>query len=242
MGVIEATIVVAKPNATVFAASIIGMVLMVRYGMRFVKGTPAAAATAMEMQDLLLALEQPPLAMGPEQGRIMLAARGRGQAEFAVDMARRRKAALFCVYVRTLRLMDVAPGTVPQVKDDPEAITSLGGVAVLARQHNVPFYPIYVCSDEIADEILDYTVTFGCDTLILGKSRRRALSRAVEGDVVTRIATHLPSEVALITRDDAPHPLAPPESPALPVATNSRAAAGSGADPTVVGDGTVPHS
>lgn len=220
MAIIECTIVVAKPNATVFAASIIVIVLVFRFGMRFVKGAAVTPATAAEMQELLTALEQEPLPMAPDQTRIMLAARGKGQAEFAVDLARRRKSALFCVFVRTLRLMDVAPGTVPQMRDDPEAIASLGNIAVLARQHRVPFYPIYVCSDEIADEILDYTVTFNCDTLILGKTRRKALARAVEGDVVSRVAQHLPSEVALITRDDSPHPLGPPPEPAPPAAAS----------------------
>lgn len=226
MAVIEATIVVAKPNATVFAVSIIALVLVFRFGMRFVKGAPTTPATAAQLQELVAALEQEPLPMSPEGARIMLAARGRGQAEFAVDLARRRKAALFCVFVRTLRLMDVAPGNIPRVTDDPEALQSLGSVAVLARQHRVPFYPIYVCSDQIADEILDYTVTFNCDTLILGKTRRKALARAVEGDVVSRVAQHLPSEVALITRDDSPHPLGPP--PAAGDAASLVAAGGNG--------------
>jgi len=179
-------------------------VLIVRYGLRLKKGGPApetAGATAAEIQTWMLELQQPPLPMADSKGRIMLAARGRGQAEFAVEMARKRDAALFCVFVRTLRLMDIAPGTIPQVKDDPEAVASLGSAAVLARQHRVPFVPIYVCSDQVADEILDYTVTFGCDTLILGKSKRRAVARAVEGDVIAKVAAHLPSEVALITRE-----------------------------------------
>jgi len=204
MSVVEVTIVFAKPTATVFAGSVIVGVLIVRYGLRLKKGGPApetAGATAAEIQTWMLELQQPPLPMADSKGRIMLAARGRGQAEFAVEMARKRDAALFCVFVRTLRLMDIAPGTIPQVKDDPEAVASLGSAAVLARQHRVPFVPIYVCSDQVADEILDYTVTFGCDTLILGKSKRRAVARAVEGDVIAKVAAHLPSEVALITRE-----------------------------------------
>lgn len=65
--------------------------------------------------------------------------------------------------------------------------------------------PIYVTSTDITGEILDYTVTYGCDTLIMGKTRRTLLSRKLSGDVVTQVAEHLPDNVALLTRSaDAP--------------------------------------
>ena len=67
-------------------------------------------------------------------------------------------------------------------------------------QAGVPFYPIYVTSPSIAEEILDYTVTFGCDTLIIGKSRRSIFARRVAGDVVGTVADLLPEEVSLVTR------------------------------------------
>jgi nucleotide-binding universal stress UspA family protein len=138
----------------------------------------------------------------------MLAARGRYQSEFAVDLARRRQAALFAVYVRTLRLIDVQPGKMPRVEDDPEAQESLGTTALVARQAGVPFVPIYVTSSDIAGEILDYTVTYGCDVLIMGKSRRSMVSRTIHGDVVAQVAEHLPDTVSLLLRSaDAPfHP------------------------------------
>ena len=60
-------------------------------------------------------------------------------------------------------------------------------------------------SPGIAEEILDYTVTFGCDTLIMGKTRRSLFARKVTEDVVQRVAGLLPDGVSLITR----HPDAP---------------------------------
>jgi nucleotide-binding universal stress UspA family protein len=132
--------------------------------------------------------------------RIMLAARGRDQAEFAVDLARKRNAALFAVFVRTVRLLDVQPGKLPRLEDDPEAQAALGTTLMVAKAAGVPFYPIYVTSPEIVHEILDYTVTFGCDTLIMGKSRRSPFARRVEGDVVAQVAEQLPPEVSLLMR------------------------------------------
>lgn len=212
MTAVEATIVVAKPHAAVFAGVMICAVL----GARLLVRMQAKRAEAMHLPEPTLGwlaeLRREPLQMDPSRPRIMLAARGRHQAEFAVDMARRRGATLFAIYVRTLRVLDMGPGVVPRVEDDPAAQEALGTVAVLARQYRVPLVPIYVCSPDITEEILDYTVTYGCDTLIMGKTRRRAFARAVQGDVITHVAEQLPSEVALVTRDESPHPMGrPPE-------------------------------
>ena len=56
---------------------------------------------------------------------------------------------------------------------------------MLAKEAGVSFVPIYVTSETIADEILDYTVTYRWDTLILGKSRRSVFLRKLAGDVVS---------------------------------------------------------
>jgi amino acid transporter/nucleotide-binding universal stress UspA family protein len=220
MAVIFATICIAKPNATLFAGVMVGTVLLVRMGLRWnahrrAVEEAARAVVPMPEQGWMAELTREPLPMtaGP---RIMLAARGRHLAEFAVDLARQRGATLFAIYVRTLRLLDVGPEAAPRIEHDPAGQEALGGVAVLARQKGVPFVPIYVSSPDIAEEILDYTVTFGCDTLIMGKTRRSLFARRLEGDVVAKVAEHLPEGVALITRE--PRPLtpdthAPPTSP-----------------------------
>ena len=151
-------------------------------------------------QGWLAELKKPTIEIDPSKPAIMLAARGRNQSEFAVDMARRRGATLYAIFVRTLRIMDVVPGKIPRVEEDPEAQEALGTTAVLAREAGVPFVPIYVTSPSIVEEILDYTVTHACDTLIMGKSRRSFFARKLEGDVVNRVGEMLPEEVALITR------------------------------------------
>ncbi len=205
MFTIEATIVVAKPHAAIFAGGMITVVLIARWTLKRLApkpdhrlAEPAAGWMAMLRGDPAAAA-----ATGP---RIMLAARGRDQAEFAVELARKRRATLFAVYVRTLRLLDIDPGQIPRIEDDKDAQESLGSTALLARQNGVPFVPIYVSSPDVAAEILDYTVTFGCDTLIMGKSRRSVFARKVAGDVITQVSDSLPEGVALITR--APGPFA----------------------------------
>jgi amino acid transporter len=205
MGAIELTIIYAKPRATAFAGSVVGAVLVTRFLLnRFAKPLPEGLPAPARGWLAEIPAEIPKL--DPSRPRIMLATRGRYQSEFAVDLARRRGAALFAIYVRTLRVMDVAPGGVPRIDQDPEAQEALGTTAVLAKQVGVPFVPIYVTSTDIPAEILDYTVTYGCDTLIMGKSRRTAFARKITGDVVAQVAEHLPDNVALLTRSpDVPH-------------------------------------
>ena len=82
---------------------------------------------------------------------------------------------------------------------------------MLAREAGVSFVPIYVTSQDIPDEILDHTVTYGCDTLIMGKSRRPLFSRKLEGDVVSDVSHDLPDGITMITRAaDTPHAMMPP--------------------------------
>ena len=49
-------------------------------------------------------------------------------------------------------------------------------------------------------------MTYGCDTLIMGESRRPLLARKIEGDVVSTVARDLPRDIGLITRSaSTPH-------------------------------------
>ncbi|MBS0188777.1 MAG: universal stress protein [Planctomycetes bacterium] len=217
MGAIGLTIVVAKPNATIFAGVIVSAVLVTRFFVRLRARRIAASPLPEPTLGWLAQLRDQPTVPGPGP-RIMLAARGRDQAAYAVDLARRRKATLFAIYVRTLRLMDVVPGQVPKIEDDPEGQAALGTAAILAREANVPFVPIYVTSSDVVSEILDYTVTFGCDVLIMGKSQRTPFSRAVIGDVVARVAENLPEGVSLLTRAPGPFEHAEEVKPAAKAA------------------------
>jgi amino acid transporter len=202
---IEATIIWTKPHATLFAGIVLGAVLGTRQLLLWTKPRLPVPLPA-PMLGWLEEIRAASAILDPTRPRIMLAARGRYQSEFAVDLTRRRNGVLFAIFVRTVRVLDLQPGKVPQIEEDPEAQESLGTTATLARQAGVPFFPIYVVSSDVVGEILDYTVTYGCDVLIMGKSRRSLFARTFEGDIVTRLAEQLPDNVALVTRSaNAPH-------------------------------------
>jgi amino acid transporter/nucleotide-binding universal stress UspA family protein len=205
LAAISVTIAVTQPVSTAFSGGLIVAVLGIRAVLssgRRVAPKPIDEPTRGWLAEVKAGM----IDIDPARPRLMLAARGRYQSEFAVDLARRRGGTLFAIFVRTLRVMDVQPGRIPRVEEDRDAQEALGTTALLAKQAGVPFVPIYVTSPNIAEEILDYTVTYGCDTLIMGKSRRTLFSRRLAGDVLAQVAEHLPDDVALITRSaDTPH-------------------------------------
>lgn len=200
---VELTIITTKPHATYFAAGLVGTVLVVRVVLK-ARAASRAERVPEPAAGWMAELREKPIKLEPGRPRIMLAARGRDQGEYAVRLAKQRNAILFVIYVRTLRVLDVTPGNIPKLDDDRDAQEALGTIMVMGRDAGVPVIPIYVTSTEVPAEILDYTVTFGCDTLIMGKSRRSLFSRKVVGDVLGEVARQLPDEVSLITRSAGP--------------------------------------
>ncbi|MBL4698172.1 MAG: amino acid permease [Phycisphaerales bacterium] len=207
---ISSTIAITQPISTAFSGALVALAL----GVRTIRSsTTDKTGEAIETPSTgwLKMLQGITISIDPDKPKIMLAARGRYQSEYAVDIAKRRDATLFAIFVRPIRVMDLRPGQAPRIETDESAQEALGTTAMLAKEAGVSFVPIFVTSQSIADEILDYTVTYGCDTLIMGKSRRSVFSRKLEGDVVSQISESLPEGITLITRAaETPHAIMPP--------------------------------
>ncbi len=204
---ITVTIAITQTISTVFSGTLIALVLGFRILMQRKAAPKPVDAPTTGWMAILNSFE---MTMDPDKPKIMLAARGRYQAEYAIDLAKRRGATLMAIYVRPIRVLDPGPGKLPGIDTDESAQEALGSAGLLAREAGVPFMPIYVTSTTIADEILDYTVTYGCDTLIMGKSNRSVFSRKLEGDVVAQVQAALPEGVTLITRSaEMPHAVVP---------------------------------
>ncbi|MGJ8635314.1 MAG: amino acid permease [Phycisphaerales bacterium] len=206
---ITITIGITQPISTAFSGTLVALAL----GLRTIRTLkPGSTGKALEApgggwMEILSAKTE----IDPSKPKIMLAARGRYQSEYAIDLAKRRDATLMAIFVRQVRLLDLSPDKAPRIETDQAAQETLGTTAMLAKEAGVPFIPIYVTSTTIADEILDYTVTYGCDTLIMGKSRRSNVARRLEGDVISMVARDLPEGTILMTRAaDIPHAMMPP--------------------------------
>ena len=207
---ISMTIAITQPISTAFSGALVALALGVRT-IRSSTVDKTGETIDAPTTGWLKLLQDITISINPDKPKIMLAARGRYQSEYAVDIAKRRDATLFAVFVRPIRVMDLRPGQAPRIETDESAQEALGTTAMLAKDAGISFVPIFVTSQSIADEILDYTVTYGCDTLIMGKSRRSVFSRKLEGDVVSQIQESLPEGITLITRAaETPHILMPP--------------------------------
>lgn len=206
---ISMTIAITQPISTMFSGALVALAL----GVRTIRSSTAdktGESIDAPTTGWLKLLQGITISINADKPKIMLAARGRYQSEYAVDVAKRRDATLFAIFVRPIRVMDLRPGQAPRIETDESAQEALGTTAMLAKEAGVSFVPIFVTSQTIADEILDYTVTYGCDTLIMGKSRRSVFSRKLEGDVVSQISESLPEGITLITRAaETPHAMMP---------------------------------
>ena len=200
---IEITILITKPHATLFAAFVTGCVLMAWLA---VHAHRRATESVPEPDTGWLAqVRAAPPRLDPAKPRIMLAARGQEQSEFAVNLAKQRGAVLFAIYVQRLRLLDYQPGQVPRVEDNAQAQAALGTTVVLARRAGVTVVPIYVTSTDIWSEILDYAITYGCQTLIMGESRRSVFARKVTEDVLGQVRRNLPPGIEFLIRHADEH-------------------------------------
>ncbi len=206
---ITVTIGITQPISTAFSGTLVATALGIRT-IRSLK--PPSTGKAIEAPGAgWMSILSDQIEIDPSKPKIMLAARGRYQSEYAIDLAKRRDATLLAIFVRQVRVLDMAPDRSPRIETDNDAQTTLGTTAMLAKEAGVPFIPIYVTSTSIPEEILDYTVTYSCDTLIMGKSRRSNVARRLEGDVISQVSRDLPEGIILMTRAaDVPHAMMPP--------------------------------
>lgn len=206
---ITLTIGFTQPISTAFSGTLVALAL----GLRTIRALkPASTGKSVDAPESgWMPILTDKAELDPTKPKIMLAARGRYQSEYAIDLAKRRNATLMAIFVRQVRVLDMSPGKAPTIETDQAAQETLGTTAMLAKEAGVPFVPIFVTSTTIPEEILDYTVTYGCDTLILGKSRRSTVARRLEGDVISQVAKDLPEGIILMTRSaDVPHAIMPP--------------------------------
>lgn len=126
--------------------------------------------------------------------RLMVAVRGwTPSLRFALEAARLRKASLLVLYIREVAVAVDLDGDWRKDKNAAELFRRIQQEA-----GDLQINPLYSASDSPADTIIDLAATFGVDTVILGGSRRAALVKLLKGNVVTRVATHLPENIRLV--------------------------------------------
>jgi amino acid transporter len=211
MVVIWLTIAVEKPFALGFALTVMGIGLSGRWVAHHREqirdwavftvpaiaqaGTTATASLAAKAAALA---KRPPAAVQAKM-RLMVATRGNPRlVRYAIEQARLAHGELFVLFVRHIAVPTLGVARSGDPTQDPEAVALFDEIQTQAAKAGVPVYFLYSVAYDVAEAILETAATFAVDTLLLGTTKRGMLWRAMKGDVMQQVATHLPERITLL--------------------------------------------
>jgi len=185
--------------ALVFAAASSATV-----GTRYLfRGRPAAApgglALATQPATAVTPLGTPAQELDMSKSHVMVATRGGARLlDFAAQYCQKTQAVLFVLFVRQVNVSFTATSKAPTIQEDPEALNVFKNAAAECSRHHVQMIPIYVVSPDVSYTILDFAATYNVEALLMGVSRKGAMLRALQGDVLTAVADNLPQDIPLL--------------------------------------------
>ena len=197
MAAIEISLFVDKPNARLFAATILVFGLILR-GLASERAEKRAASAnlpdGLKKSELSISLEQPiSEASGPP---MLCAVRGIGRTlDFAIQEAKDTSRPLYPLFVREQPV--IAPGDRKRKWfEDDEARAIFLYAKEKASGHTM--LPAYAISDSAADTIVDIAATVGASYLIVGAPQRNMLVNLLRGNIIRNISSILPEEIHLL--------------------------------------------
>jgi amino acid transporter len=197
MAAIEISLFVDKPNARLFAATILvfGLILRGLASERAErKAASATALSSLKKSELSISFEQPiSEASGPP---MLCAIRGIGRTlDFAIQEAKDTGRPLYLLFVREQPV--IAPGDRKRKWfEDDEARAIFLYAKEKASGHTM--LPAYAISDSAADTIVDIAATVGASYLIVGAPQRNMLVNLLRGNIIRNISSILPEEIHLL--------------------------------------------
>jgi amino acid transporter/nucleotide-binding universal stress UspA family protein len=197
MTAIEISLFIDKPNARLFAASIltVGLILRGLVEERAEKKKIAEGKAKEEKPSMLPALFQSPKdeILGPP---MLCAVRGIGRTlDFAIQEAKQTKRPLYLLFVREQPVL--APGDRKRKwAEDPEATAIFSYASEKAE--GLTILPCYAVSDSAADTIVDIAATVGASYLVVGAPQRSMLINLLRGNIIRNISDILPEEIHLL--------------------------------------------
>jgi hypothetical protein len=197
MAAIEVSLFVDKPNARLFAATILvfGLILRGLVTERAQKKAVGVGSTATERKaEAALSFNAP---ITETSGPPMLCAvRGIGRTlDFAVEEAKETDRPLYLLFVREQPIL--APEDRKRKWTDDEEARAIFAYAK-AKSQGHTLLPCYAVSDSAADTIVDIAATVGASYLILGAPQRSMIINLLRGNIIRNISTILPEEIHLL--------------------------------------------
>ena len=198
---IELSLLVDKPNARVFAVTVLAIGLVMRglaseSALRRKKKAAAAAGVVAAKPVVSVPVPSPASLSGATGAPLLCAVRGIGRTlDFAIQEARETKRPLYLLFVRVLPVITEADAR-RKWQDDDDAREIFSHAFKEAGGH--PVLPCYAVSDAPAETIVDITATMGASHLLLGASSRGGLAALLSGDIVRRVSKILPEDIHLL--------------------------------------------
>jgi amino acid transporter/nucleotide-binding universal stress UspA family protein len=197
MAAIELSLFIDKPNARLFAATILVFGLILRGLVTERAQKKAALSVALpnseRKAETSLSLNPGGDLSGPP---MLCAVRGIGRTlDFALDEAKQTDRPLYLLFVREQPIL--APGDRKRRwTDDEEAAAIFSYAKKKAEGHTM--LPCYAVSDSAADTIVDIAATVGASYLILGAPQRNMIVNLLRGNIIRNISSILPEEIHLL--------------------------------------------
>jgi amino acid transporter len=198
MAAIEVSLFIDKPNARLFAATILvfGLILRGLVTERAQKkAVSAGLANDARKAEVALSFNAP---MSETSGPAMLCAvRGIGRTlDFALQEARETHRTLYLLFVREQPIL--APEDRRRKWIDDKAANAIFSYARGKAKGGQTMLPCYAVSDSAADTIVEITATVGASYLILGEPERNMLVKLLRGSIIRNISRLLPEEIHLL--------------------------------------------
>jgi nucleotide-binding universal stress UspA family protein len=197
MAAIEVSLFIDKPNARLFAATILVFGLILR-GLVTERSQKKAASVAPSNE--ARKAETAPVfnaPVGVTSGLAMLCAvRGIGRTlNFALQEAKETGRPLYLLFVREQPIL--APEDRKRKWVDDEEAREIFAYAK-TKAEGLTVLPCYAVSDSAADTIVDIAATVGASYVILGKPERNMIANILRGSLIRNVSSILPEEIHLL--------------------------------------------
>ena len=186
---IEGSIIIDKPKATVFISLVLTAGLLARYvAQRKLVVIPAVQPAVVPLQPSKRRRKPLPsvkylLAMKDSNDRLL---------NFAVEEAKIRNALLF-----VLRVKEVAVGLLPERLEMPTNGAE-EHIREVCERAGIEYQTISIPSNEVGYTITEYAATFGVERVIVGASSRRLIESVLKGSTIRSVSSLLPEEIRLV--------------------------------------------
>jgi hypothetical protein len=188
---IEATIVVEKSKAVLFALSVLFIGLGAREiaRRRKIVTAPPIPVAVSSIGTI------PRTEVISFTSRMLVAVRGGGQKLLrqACEDAKLKNAFLFILNIKEIAVTGSLPEHIAA-----ETFVNNDWMGEICNEYGIPFKVISVLSNEVGYTIAEHAATLAVDRLILGATQRSLVDKALRGDVIRTVSELLPEEIQLL--------------------------------------------